>query len=246
AARCTFGLADLRYQFPRPNGIPDDKDPYDVLVEEVWAGAWRYYDRRITTELQNRIIHELDIVKQLHLAGYLLVFKDIVDFCQRERILISVRGSAPASVLLYCLGLCPIDPLEHGLLFERFASLERKEYPDIDVDIAHEDRERVIQYVYETYGRARAAMVCEVNTYRGRSAIRDVAFALGLPQHQIDGLAKAVDMYDRHSLDTLLDGVGLPVDGAVATRLVELSQQLINAPRHLSIHVGGMVISARP
>ena len=104
----------------------------------------------------------------------------------------------------------------------------------------------MIQYVYETYGRERVAMVCEVNTYRGRSAIRDVAFALGLPQHQIDALAKTVDLYDRHSLDTLLDGVGLPVDGRVAKRLVELSQQLIDAPRHLSIHVGGMVVSARP
>ena len=124
-----------------------------------------------------------------------------------------MRGSAPASVLLYCLGLCPIDPLEHGLLFERFASMERKEYPDIDLDIAHEDRERVIQYVYETYGRERVAMVCEVNTYRGRSAIRDVAFALGLPQHQIDTLAKTVDLYDRGSMDTLLSGEGLPVDG---------------------------------
>jgi error-prone DNA polymerase len=246
AARCTFGLADLQYQFPRPNGIPDDGDPYDVLIEAVWAGAWRYYDQHMTAKLQDRILHELDIVRQMGLSGYLLVFKDIVDFCRRERILVSVRGSAPASVLLYCLGLCPIDPLANDLLFERFASPERKEYPDIDLDIAHEDRERVIQYVYERYGRERAAMVCEVNTYRGRSAVRDVAFALGLPQHQIDGLAKAVDMYDRHSLDTLLDGVGLPIDGGVAARLVEISQQLINAPRHLSIHVGGMVISARP
>src|SRR4029079_18776577 len=132
------------------------------------------------------------------------------------------------------------------LLFERFASMERKEYPDIDVDIAHEDRERVIQYVYETYGRERAAMVCEVNTYRGRSAIRDVAFALGLPQHQIDALAKTVDMYDRHSLDALFEASGLPIDGPLATHLVPLTQPLIDAPRHLAIHVGGMVISARP
>ncbi|MFN8637487.1 MAG: error-prone DNA polymerase [Chloroflexota bacterium] len=245
AARCPFTLADLRYEFPRPNGLPQNKDAYDVLIEAVWEGARTYY-QTITRQLHDRIAHELDIVQKLDLAGYLLVFKDLVDFCRRERILISVRGSAPASVLLYCLGLCPIDPLEHGLLFERFASMERKEYPDIDVDIAHEDRERVIQYVYETYGRERAAMVCEVNTYRGRSAVRDVAFALGLPQHQIDALAKTVDMYDRHTIDTLLGAVGLPVDGRVASQLVALSQQLINAPRHLSIHVGGMIVSARP
>jgi error-prone DNA polymerase len=246
AARCTFVLEDLSYEFPRPNNLPEGKDPYDVLVEEVWAGAWKYYGKGMTRELYERIVHELKIVTQLELAGYLLVFKDIVDFCHRERILVSVRGSAPASVLLYCLGLCPIDPLENKLLFERFASPERREYPDIDLDIAHEDRERVIQYVYETYGRERVSMVCEVNTYRGRSAIRDVAFALGLPQHQIDALAKTVDLYDRQSLDTLLDGGGLPVDGRVAKQLIDLCQQLIDAPRHLSIHVGGMVVSARP
>jgi error-prone DNA polymerase len=259
AARCTFALDDLKYEFPLPNNLPEGKDPYDVLVEAVWAGAWKYYGTGMTRELHERIVHELDIVTQIGLSGYLLVFKDIVDFCHRERILVSVRGSAPASVLLYCLGLCPIDPLENKLLFERFASPERKEYPDIDLDIAHEDRERVIQYVYETYGRDRVSMVCEVNTYRGRSAIRDVAFALGLPQHQIDALAKTVDLYDRQSLDTLLapdergqeggrarGGGPLPVDARVAKQLIDLCQQLIDAPRHLSIHVGGMVVSARP
>ena len=247
AERCTFGLRDLSYEFPRPNRLPEGQDAYDVLVSTVWEGALRYYGR-VTPRLQDRIVHELAVVQQLGLAGYLLVFKDIVDFCHRQRILVSIRGSAPASVLLFTMGLCPIDPLEHGLLFERFASPERGEYPDIDLDIAHEDREQVIQYVYETYGRERVAMVCEVNTYRGRSAIRDVAFALGLPQHQIDLLAKTVDLYDRHSLDTLLGGVGggLPVDPGVAALLISLCQQLIGAPRHLSIHVGGMVVSARP
>ncbi|MGE3912760.1 MAG: DNA polymerase III subunit alpha, partial [Chloroflexota bacterium] len=247
AGRCAFSLADLHYEFPRPDIIPDGHDPYDTLVEAVWTGAQQYYGR-ITPKLQDRIVHELGIVKLLQLPGYLLVFKDVVDFCHRERILVSIRGSAPASVLLYCLGLCPIDPLEHGLLFERFASPERGEYPDIDLDIAHEDRERVIQYVYAKYGRERVSMVCEVNTYRARSAIRDVAFALGLPQHQIDALAKTVDLYDRRSLDSLLEtgGSGLPVDGRVAALLISLCQQLIGAPRHLSIHVGGMVVSARP
>jgi error-prone DNA polymerase len=247
ARRCTFGLADLTYEFPLPDNIPEGRDAYDVLVEAVWHGARTYYPQ-VTRELHDRIVHELEIVKQLQLPGYLLVFKDVVDFCHQERILVSIRGSAPASVLLYCLGLCPIDPLEHKLLFERFASEERGEYPDIDLDIAHEDRERVIQYVYEKYGRARVAMVCEVNTYRARSAVRDVAFALGLPRHQIDALAKTVDLYDRRSLDSLLEtgGSSLPVDGRVAALLISLCQQLVGAPRHLSIHVGGMVISARP
>jgi error-prone DNA polymerase len=245
ALRCTFDLRDLRYEFPRPDSVPADKDSYDVLVESVWDGARTFYGP-ITPKLMDRIVHELTIVREMSLAGYLLTFKDIVDFCHREQILVSIRGSAPASVLLYCLGLCPIDPLEHDLLFERFVSLEREEYPDIDLDIAHEDRERVIQYVYETYGRERVAMVCEVNTYRARSAVRDVAFALGLPQHQIDALAKTADLHDHRSLEVLLDEGELPVAGDIATMLVMLCRQLLDAPRHLSIHVGGMVISARP
>ncbi|MFN8525652.1 MAG: error-prone DNA polymerase [Chloroflexota bacterium] len=248
AQRCNFSLRDLRYEFPRPDNIPPGTDPYDALVTAVWEGALRYYGQ-ITPGLQDRMVHELEIVKQLNLPGYLLVFKDIVDFCHREEILVSIRGSAPASVLLYCLGLCPIDPLEHGLLFERFASPEREEYPDIDLDIAHEDRERVIQYVYQKYGRAYAAMVCEVNTYRPKSAVRDVGFALGLPPHQVDKLAKAVDMYDSHSLTELLadpkTAVG-HIAGPMAEQLIGLARQLLGAPRHLSIHVGGMIISARP
>jgi error-prone DNA polymerase len=246
ALRCTFELRELQYEFPRPTSLAKDADPFRVLIEAVKVGARTYYKGRITQTLRGRIIHELTIVQKLNLAGYLLTFKDIVDFCHRERILVSIRGSAPASVLLYCLGLCPIDPLEHGLLFERFASMERDELPDIDLDIAHEDRERVIQYVYETYGREQVAMVCEVNTYRARSAIRDVAFVLGLPQHQIDLLAKTVDLYDRGSMDVLLGGASLPVDERVAAELIALCRQLIDAPRHLSIHVGGMVISAQP
>jgi error-prone DNA polymerase len=248
AERCTFDLADLRYEFPRPDNIPEGADPYQVLVSEVWRGALCFYPE-VTPKLQDRIVHELDIVRQLDLPGYLLVFKDIVDFCAREGILCSIRGSAPASVLLYCLGLCPIDPLEHGLLFERFASPERGEYPDIDLDIAHEDRERVIQYVYEKYGRERAAMVCEVNTYRPKSAIRDVGFALGLPTHQVDQLAKVVDMWDSQSLTDLLGDPRASIGhiaGPLAERLIALCRQLLGAPRHLSIHVGGMVISARP
>ncbi len=248
AERCAFDLAELHYQFPRPDVIPEGQDPYEFLVSEVWKGAQRYYGR-ITPKLQDRIVHELQIVKQLELPGYLMVFKDIVDFCHREGILVSIRGSAPASVLLYCLGLCPIDPLEHGLLFERFASPERGEYPDIDLDIAHEDRERVIQYVYQKYGQERAAMVCEVNTYRPKSAVRDVGFALGLPQHQIDLLAKTVDMYDSRSLTELLGDPRRAIGhlaGPLAERLIWLCRQLLGAPRHLSIHVGGMIISARP
>ncbi|MDQ3702273.1 MAG: PHP domain-containing protein, partial [Chloroflexota bacterium] len=177
AERCTFGLRDLQYAFPRPR-IPSGESDSSFLKRLVDAGKGIFYPNA-SAVVQERLDHELAIVNQLGLAGYLLVFKEIVDWSQRQGIICSIRGSAPASALLYCLGLCPIDPVEHGLLFERFCSPERQEYPDIDLDFPHERREEVIQHVYAKYGRERAAMVCEVNTYRIKSALRDVAKVLG-------------------------------------------------------------------
>ncbi|MBM4437335.1 MAG: error-prone DNA polymerase, partial [Actinobacteria bacterium] len=247
AAQCTFHLRDLRYEFPTP-ALPPGASADGALVQALEAGIRAYYGAT-TPALRERIDHELDIVRRLDLQGYLLVFKDIVDFCRRERILVSIRGSAPASVLLYCLGLCPIDPFEHDLLFERFASPERRELPDIDLDIEHEQRERVIQYVYATYGRERAAMVAEVNTFRLKSAVRDVAKALGLPAQQAQQLALGLDRWDAAELDTQLTDparLDAPIGGPLAAQIIALARQLEGAPRHLSIHVGGFVISARP
>ena len=151
-------------------------------------------------------------MRDLKLAGYLLVFKEVVDWSQEQGITCSIRGSAPASALLYCLGLCPIDPVEHNLLFERFCSPERKEYPDIDLDFPHERREEVIQHVYQKYGRDRAAMVCEVNTYRIKSALRDVAKVLGLSPQRAQQLADQVDWHDPDPRDRIVreDGPAPP------------------------------------
>jgi len=282
ADRCTFTLRDLQYDFPAPLTPPGHtmESWLDHLIAE---GRVRYYPNADQTIL-DRLAHEMAIVRQLRLEGYLLAFRDIVDFCHRDGVLVSIRGSAPASALLYCLGLCPIDPVRHNLVFERFASLERDEMPDIDLDIAHEDRERVIQYVYNKYGRDRAAMVCEVNTYRLKSAVRDVAKALGMPHEQALILAGSMDERDlgaselsaaidaphpswsmhprqstvavaRDAMDRAVeDAAGTPDDRAIARRVaptidprfVTLVRQLLNTPRHLSIHVGGFVISARP
>jgi error-prone DNA polymerase len=333
ARRCHFTLSDLSYEFPHPT-LPTSETALSYLTRLVDEGRQRYYPNP-PDSLDARIEQELAVVEQLHLAGYLLTFRDVVDFCHREGILVSIRGSAPSSVLLYCLGLCPIDPLEHNLLFERFASPERQEMPDIDLDIAHEDRERVIQYVYERYGRDHAAMVCEVNTYRLKSALRDIAKVLGFPPQQAQGLASAIaaderdgiawlkaasqsipDKQSRHpppnphpgeersgattegrthdqvthtGSQSAIQGVpavtadpnsgilivatassshvptnkapphtsaepamavspaiDAPIQGGMARLIVRLCRQLINAPRHLSIHVGGMVISSRP
>ncbi len=270
AERCAFGLQDLRYAFPRPR-IPTGESDFSFLVRLVEAGKALFYPDA-GPEVEERLANELAIVRQLDLAGYLLVFKEVVDWSQRRDILCSIRGSAPASALLYCLGLCPIDPVEHGLLFERFCSPERQEYPDIDLDFPHERREEVIQHVYEKYGRERAAMVCEVNTYRIKSALRDVAKVLGLSAQRAQQLADQVDWYDADPRDRIVkdgpakDGPaqrstpaavagpdggvdGAPdarIGGRMAELLLTLSQQLLHSPRHHSIHVGGMVVSDEP
>ena len=246
AEQCVFHVRDLSYAFPTPD-LPPGVSPEQDLRAAVEEGARRAYGE-VGPKLRERIEHEFSIVQKWDLAGYLLVFKDIVDFCRREQILVSIRGSAPASVLLYCLGLCPIDPFEHGLLFERFASPERRELPDIDLDIAHEDRERVIQYVYTKYTRARAAMVAEVNTFRLKSSVRDIAKALGLPAQQAQQLSLSLDRWDADDPAAVLtDSTNnrAPIGGPLAAKILTLAKQLRGAPRHLSIHVGGFVISAR-
>ncbi len=241
AERCAFTLHDLRYEFPRPR-LPHGESALSFLTRLVHAGKVVFYPDA-SDEVEARLAHELDIVDQLGLAGYLLVFKEIVDWSQSQGILVSMRGSAPASAMLHCMGLCPIDPLEHGLLFERFCSPERREYPDIDLDFPHERREEVIQHIYEKYGRTHAAMVCEVISYRSRSAVRDVAKVLGLPAARAQRLADLLDYRDADPLERLANE---GIRGRLADLLIDLTRQLADSPRHLSIHVGGMVISSEP
>jgi error-prone DNA polymerase len=241
AEQCAFTLHDLRYEFPRPR-LPHGESALSFLTRLVHAGKVVFYPDA-SDEVEARLAHELDIVDQLSLAGYLLVFKEIVDWSQSQGILVSMRGSAPASAMLHCMGLCPIDPLEHGLLFERFCSPERREYPDIDLDFPHERREEVIQHIYEKYGRTHAAMVCEVISYQSRSAVRDVAKVLGLPTARAQRLA---DLLDYRDADPLARLAAEGIRGRLADLLVDLTRQLADSPRHLSIHVGGMVISSEP
>jgi error-prone DNA polymerase len=221
----------------------------ELLRGLVAEGArWRW-NGPPPEDVARQIARELELVEQLGYASYFLTVWDIVRFARSRGILCQGRGSAANSVICYCLGITSIDPVRMGLLFERFISVERGEPPDIDVDFEHERREEVIQYVYDRYGRDHAGMVCEVISYRGRSAVRDVGKALGLSLSQVDRLAKLLGAYEdlEEVTPELLAQAGLDGAGSPAVRqTVELARELQGFPRHLSIHVGGFLITRRP
>ena len=188
------------------------------------------------------IEHELALVQELGYEHYFLTVHDIVRFARSKGILCQGRGSAANSATCYCLGITEVNPDAMDLLFERFISRERNEPPDIDVDFEHERREEVIAYIYEKYGRERAALAATVITYRPKSALRDVGKALGMSTDQLERLAACVSGRHGNTLETAqLDG--FPVDSPLVRRLVYLVNNLIGFPRHLSQHVGGFVIS---
>jgi error-prone DNA polymerase len=200
-------------------------------------------------EMERQLARELDLVERLGYASYFLTVWDVVRFARSRGILCQGRGSAANSAICYVLGITSIDPVRMGLLFERFISVERAEPPDIDVDFEHERREEVLQYVYQKYGRDHAGMVCEVISYRARSALRDVGKALGLSLAQVDRLAKLVGSRDDPGAVTpaLLAQAGLDEAASPAVRqTLTLARALQGFPRHLSIHVGGFVITRRP
>ncbi|HET7825566.1 MAG TPA: error-prone DNA polymerase, partial [Anaeromyxobacter sp.] len=212
------------------------------------GARWRYGGEP-PDDVAGQLARELELVEELGYESYFLTVWDVVRFARSRGILCQGRGSAANSALCFVLGITAIDPVRMGLLFERFISAERGEPPDIDVDFEHERREEVLQYVYAQYGRERAGMVCEVITYRGKSALRDVGKALGLSLPQVDRLAKQVGMYEDLSEvgpDVARDA-GLDGEASERVRLtLDLARELVGFPRHLSIHVGGFVITRRP
>jgi error-prone DNA polymerase len=247
AERCTFSLDELRYEYPlelAPAGLT----PLQYLRQLTWQGAEKRYPRGIPDKVRGLLEHELVLIEELHYEAYFLTVWDLVQFARGRGILCQGRGSAANSAVCYCLEITAVDPAHVDLLFERFISRERNEAPDIDVDFEHERREEVLQYLYQKYGRDRAGIAAAVITYRTRSAIREVGKALGLSLDRIDRLAKNMDGYPEQAveLEQRCQEMGIDTDSAVGRRLVYLAQELIGFPRHLSQHVGGMVMTRGP
>jgi error-prone DNA polymerase len=236
-----------------PWPVPPGHTEMTYLRQLVYDGARTRYGHRDDNPHAYEVLeHELTIIEELNFPGYFLVVWDIVWFCRNNGILCQGRGSAANSAVCYAIGITAVDAVKHDLMFERFLAPERGEPPDIDVDIESDRRELAIQHVYEKYGRDNAAQVANVITYRPRSAIRDVAKALGYSTGQQDAWSKQIEMgYYWTPKEFQPDATpGADADtgpeSTVPTKVVELASELQNAPRHLGIHSGGMVICDRP
>ncbi|HZM45056.1 MAG TPA: error-prone DNA polymerase [Burkholderiales bacterium] len=246
ARRCDFSLDSLRYEYPGEI-VPPGHTPGTWLRKLTERGLRRRFPRGAPDEVRSLVEHELKLIAELRYEHFFLTVHDIVEFARSRNILCQGRGSAANSTVCYCLGITEVDPARMSVLFERFISRERNEPPDIDVDFEHQRREEVIQYIYEKYGRDRAAIAATLITYQPKSAVRDVGKALGLTLAQVDRLAKSLAWWDsRHTLGERLREAGCDPESAVIRRLVSFVRVLVGFPRHLSQHVGGFVISRGP
>jgi len=236
--RCAFALELIAPQLP-PFDVPDGHTEDSWLRHLAMTGAHdRYGPPDRAPRAYAQVEHELEIIKTLKFPGYFLVVHDITRFCRQNDILCQGRGSAANSAVCYALGVTAVDPVANELLFERFLSPERDGPPDIDIDIESDLRENVIQYVYDRYGRDYAAQVANVITYRGRSAVRDMARALGFSQGQQDAWSKQISRWNGLADSPDVEDIPEPV--------IDLALQISNLPRHMGIHSGGMVICDRP
>jgi error-prone DNA polymerase len=246
ADRITFSMDDVGYQFP-DFPVPPGETMDSLLRTLSEKGARERYGK-MTPKIQSKLDHELNLIEKLKLAGYFLLVWDISDFCRSRRILSQGRGSAANSVVCYALGITAVDPIAGELLFERFLSEERGEYPDIDIDLpSGDDRETVIQHVYEKYGERGSAMTANVITYRGRSAVREVGKVFGFPEDQIGMLSKSISHYGISDFGEMLErfeenGFHLAEDHRTR-KFIELYTRILDFPRHLGQHSGGMVVS---
>jgi error-prone DNA polymerase len=245
--RCRFSLEEIKYQYPLET-VPEGLTPRQALRRFTIEGAGRRYPQGVPWRVRLQLLRELDLISDCAYEMYFLTVHDIVAFARSQGILCQGRGSAANSAVCYCLGITAVDPARSDLLFERFISRERKEPPDIDVDFEHERREEVIQYIYRKYGRERSAITAVVASYRARSAIRDVGKALDIPERLVDAFAKDHFWFDERGLRVqklgeLATSLGVEVPAKSLALWMELSEELMGFPRHLSQHVGGFVLT---
>ncbi len=248
ARACTFSLRELSYQYP-DEPVPDGWTAQRRLIRLAFRGAREKWPAGVPIRIRETIAKELKLIKQLKYPNYFLTVHDIVAWARKQEkpILCQGRGSAANSVVCYCLGVTSVNPAEQDVLIERFMSADRDEPPDIDVDFEHERREEVMQYVYERYGRDRAAIVATIIHYRPRSAIRDVGKALGLTEDVTARMADTIwGSWGEGVKGEHVDRTGLSRDDERMRLALELTAELIKFPRHLSQHVGGYVLSQTP
>jgi error-prone DNA polymerase len=246
--RLQFTLADLGYEFPR-YPVPPGETMDSFLRAQTLKGALHRYGAN-DEKAYRQIERELALIEKLKLSGYFLIVWDIVEFCRKQGILVQGRGSAANSAVCYSLGITAIDPVKMELLFERFLSEERGEWPDIDLDLpSGDDREQAIQYVYQRYGKLGAAMTANVITYRNRSAVRDVGKALGFDQESLERISKLssrgaweTENPAAYTQEKQFGAAGMDLNNPLVKKLYALSREILNLPRHLGQHSGGLVI----
>lgn len=241
--RCGFSLTDLRYQYPEE--VEDSTlTAQQTLEKMVWQSAPNRYPEGLPEDVGRQLRHELQLIAELEYAPYFLTVNSIVRFARSKGILCQGRGSAANSAVCYVLGITSIDPVRSGLLFERFVSAARREPPDIDVDFEHERREEIIQWIYERYGRDRAAICATVIRYRAKGALREVGKALGLTEDVTSALASQLWGWSKDGIsEDRAEELNLNVQDRRLRLTLELAQELIGFPRHLSQHPGGFVLT---
>ncbi|MFC1950791.1 DNA polymerase III subunit alpha [Chloroflexota bacterium] len=245
AEMCNLELEFGRLYLPE-HETPDGQTPDEYLSELCWKGLRQRYPN-VTPEIEQRLTYELDVIRQTHFANYFLVVWDLVGFVHKQGILFGVRGSAAASIVLYCLGITSIDPLAGALIFERFLNIERKEMPDIDLDFEDDRRDEVIAYVSRKYGADHVAQIITFGTLGARASLRDVGRALGFPYGDVDRLAKMVPPTPHMTIERAFEESTefesmYRSDGAL-TNLVDTARKLEGIARHASTHAAGVVIS---
>lgn len=243
ARQCRFSLDELRYEYPE-EFVPAGETVSSYLRKESYLGAQWRFPSGIPDNVRAQLEYELKLIEEMRYESYFLTVYDIVRFARSQQILCQGRGSAANSTVCYCLGITEVDPARGTMLFERFISKERNEPPDIDVDFEHQRREEVIQYIYNKYGRLRAALTAVIISYRPKSVLRDVGKALGIDLSIIEKAAKVRHgWHSRADLALRLQECGLDPTSSIAKKWIELTEKMMRFPRHMSQHPGGFVIS---